>query len=123
MYHRFHNHRAGSRERTPGHPGFRFCVEPLAIVSTESRYGLHRCVVTQPYGSTVDDLQVAQPGVRFKLPVVKNIVRQTLLALDFLHNDLDVVHAGACCGDFYGYCDVASLDPYRRQGFKFVYRP
>lgn len=102
MYHRFHDFRVRTVESADlddsddeqPHPGFAFCVEPLAVASTESPHGLHRCIVTPVYGSTVDDLQMAQPGTRFKLSVVKDIVRQTLLALDFLHTVMDVVHAG-----------------------------
>ena len=94
MYDRFHDIRAKSHGNLPKHPGFRHCVEPLAVVTMESRHGLHRCIITPPYGSTVDDIQVAQEGERFSLPVVKNFVRQTLLALDFLHSEMDLVHAG-----------------------------
>ncbi|KAH9941621.1 kinase-like domain-containing protein [Epithele typhae] len=90
IYRRFHELRACE---TQDHPGFCHLVEPLALFTAESKYGPHRCIVTAPYGSTVDDLQTGQLHARFRLPVVKRIVRQTLLALDFLHREMKVVHA------------------------------
>ena len=94
MYHRFQELRSNKSNEVTEHPGLHHCVEPLAIVSVESGHGLHRCIVTAPYGSTVDDIQVSQPHGQLTLPVVKNVVRQTLLALEFLHDVMDVVHAG-----------------------------
>ncbi|KAI0653794.1 kinase-like domain-containing protein [Cubamyces menziesii] len=66
---------------------------PKRIFYEESIYGLHLCLVYEPCGLSVSDLRHIQPAERFPLQVVKSIARQALMALDFLHNTMGVVHS------------------------------
>ncbi|RPD56041.1 kinase-like protein [Lentinus tigrinus ALCF2SS1-6] len=88
------------------HPGLKHCVVPQTVFTAESPHGTHLCFVTEPFGSTLDELQVGQPGFTFPLHVVKRAVRQTLLALDFLHTELDLVHADVKAGNLLIHLDT-----------------
>ena len=91
------HYRSNANQDSPAHPGLKHCVVPQTVFTAESPHGTHLCFVTELFGSMLDELQVGQPGFTFPLHVVKRAVRQTLLALDFLHTELKLVHAGASC--------------------------
>ena len=94
VWRRFRELRYKNQGKPPTHDGFHFCVDQSVAFTAESPHGSHLCLVTKVFGSTVDELQLAQPGLTFPLPVVKSIIKQTLLALDFLHTEVGIVHAG-----------------------------
>ncbi|RDX47267.1 kinase-like protein [Lentinus brumalis] len=93
VWRRFREVRYKSKWETPAHPGFKHCIEPEAVFTAESPHGTHLCFVEKLSGSTLDELQVGQPGFTFPLPIVKRAIKQILLALDFVHTELKLVHA------------------------------
>ena len=90
VYNRFYDFSAGNGRN---HPGIQHCAIPESSMEQRSVHGVHVCTITEPFGTTIYGLQRTQPDSRFPLHVVKNIARQTLLALDLLHS-LQVIHAG-----------------------------
>ncbi|EKM77126.1 hypothetical protein AGABI1DRAFT_122191 [Agaricus bisporus var. burnettii JB137-S8] len=53
--------------------------------------GQHICFVTEPLSSSLANLQ--EPGQnRYPLPVAKRIIKQVLLALDYLHRECGYIH-------------------------------
>jgi serine/threonine-protein kinase SRPK3 len=78
----------------PQHPGHKHCLTLRSAFLATSKHGPHICAVTDVLGSDLRQLQSIQPGGVFSVPVVKRIVKQTLLALDYLHSECKLVHTG-----------------------------
>jgi serine/threonine-protein kinase SRPK3 len=76
----------------PQHPGHKHCLTLRSAFLATSKHGPHICAVTDVLGSDLRQLQSIQPGGVFSVPVVKRIVKQTLLALDYLHSECKLVH-------------------------------
>ncbi|KAJ7109950.1 kinase-like domain-containing protein [Mycena epipterygia] len=79
--------------RNPSHPGRAHCLRLRghAKVSEEGRMP-HLVFVTDPLGSDLHALQRTQPRGRFSGAVTKRIVKQVLLALDYLHTGCKFIH-------------------------------
>jgi serine/threonine-protein kinase SRPK3 len=70
-----------------------YCVQTFESFVAGSKHGDHLCLVTPPYGSSIDEF--VRAGDRRILPfspdTTKNLGRQTLLALNCIHS-LGFVH-------------------------------
>ncbi|KAK0449753.1 kinase-like domain-containing protein [Desarmillaria tabescens] len=73
------------------HPGYPHLLHLRRIFNTQSQLGSHMCFATDVLGSSLLDLRMKQPKMVFTLPVTKRIIKQTLLALQLLH-DCGFVH-------------------------------
>ncbi|KAM5535103.1 hypothetical protein V8D89_011189 [Ganoderma adspersum] len=71
-------------QQDEGATGSEYCDRALRVY-----LGPHLCVVKEPCGPTLAALQEMQPHGSFALPTAKRIVKQTLLALDFLHTTME----------------------------------
>jgi serine/threonine-protein kinase SRPK3 len=80
--------------KNPAHRGYKHCVTARETFTATSKHGDHLCLVTDPLGSTLASLQISQPKGVFTVPVVKRIIKQCLLALDYLHTECRLVHTG-----------------------------
>ncbi|KAJ7725194.1 kinase-like domain-containing protein [Mycena metata] len=74
----------------PSHPGFMHCG--ILLGSCFERKGGHTCFVTEPLGGDLASLQIAQSNQRFSEEAAKKIVKQMLLALDYLHRECEYIH-------------------------------
>ena len=79
----------------PVHRGFRHNLAYYDAFEFESAHGLHRCLVTEPLGYGVDYVRKLREDYRIAPSIVKRIVRQVLLGLEYLHEVCGIVHAGA----------------------------
>ena len=90
-----------------GHKGVIHCPIILSYFLEESQHGQHLCIVTLVNGSHLLCLRDActPPHRTPILPIrmVKRVVKQTLLAADFLHTVCSIVHGGKRYPD-YGGC-------------------
>ena len=78
-----------------GHSG-RSCL-PRLIDSfwTESRYGSHFCIVSEPLGGSVHYIKNKMfPLEPVPEPIMKRILYDVLLALDYCHRICGVIHTG-----------------------------
>ena len=71
--------------------GSGYCDRTLRVLL----FSPHLCIVREPCGPTLAALQEVQPHCSFTLPVTKRIIRQTLLALDFMHTTTKRTHVGS----------------------------
>jgi serine/threonine-protein kinase SRPK3 len=80
----------------PDHPGFRHCLHLYDAFIANSFHGPHICLVTNLLGKSLVSLRRVQPNGKGAFPIVlsKRIIKQTLLALDYLHRECDLVHTG-----------------------------
>ncbi|KAI0672598.1 kinase-like domain-containing protein [Trametes maxima] len=68
------------------------CIAVLLTFTEDSIHGMHLGLVYDPFGSSMAQLQAAQPSRSFSLRIVKRFVKQVLIALEFLHSEVGVVH-------------------------------
>lgn len=59
----------------------------------QGQAGNHRCLVLQPMHMTLLEMMGLNPKP-FDLPLLKMTLRRFLLALDFLHNEANIIHTG-----------------------------
>lgn len=57
-------------------------------------FGLHRCLVHQPLGMSLHDLQMRARNQVFNKDVLRTSIHQLLAALDFLHTQAHIIHTG-----------------------------
>jgi len=62
--------------------------------------GNHMCLVVKPMGPDMTKYRRLFPKARTPLPMVKKIVTELLLALEFLHDMCGIIHTG----EYYAYC-------------------
>ncbi|KAL6303510.1 kinase-like domain-containing protein [Sparassis latifolia] len=77
------------------HPGAQYCLKLINQFYLDSAAGRHLCLLTELAGLTLGDVQdmlVTRDG--FPSELAKIIVRELCLALDHLHRECRVVHAG-----------------------------
>ncbi|KAJ7027520.1 kinase-like domain-containing protein [Mycena alexandri] len=79
------------RSANPSHPGFKHCLAYLDVAFEPM--GGHQCIATEPLGSNLENLRSAQRKQRFSVQITKRIVKQVLLALDYLHRECGYTHA------------------------------
>jgi len=73
------------------HPGCQHCLHYYKRILAGSWAGPHICFVTQPLSLDLENLR--PPGeTKFAVPTVKRIIKQLLLALDFLHSECGFIH-------------------------------
>lgn len=78
----------------PNNPGFNHCLTIRHCFITKSAAGGHICFVADALSSSLATLR--PPGQnRFTVPTAKRIIRQVLLALDYLHRECGYIHTGA----------------------------
>ena len=77
----------------PNSPGFSHCLSTRDCFIAQSLAGPHICFVTDPLSSSLEGLR--PPGQnKFTVPIAKRIIKQVLLALDYLHRECGFIHAG-----------------------------
>lgn len=79
----------------PDHPGYKHCLRLRDMFPASSQHGPHICFVTDVLGTDLTVLRRSQPDGVFTVLVVKRIVKQMLLALDYLHRSCCLIHTGA----------------------------
>ncbi|KAF8346495.1 kinase-like domain-containing protein [Amanita rubescens] len=75
----------------PKSPGFNHCLTLRACLTTNSAAGSHICFVTDALSSSLGNLRKSGQN-RFTLPIAKRIIKQVLLALDYLHRECGYIH-------------------------------
>ena len=78
----------------PEHPGYKHCLHLKNSFTAFSFHGPHTCLLTEPLGTSVKMLRMVLPKKVIPVWTVKRIIRQLLLALDYLHTKCDVIHMG-----------------------------
>ncbi|KAL5359097.1 protein kinase [Aspergillus floccosus] len=73
------------------HPGQSLVRELYDSFELEGRAGKHRCLVLQPMHMTLLEIIELNPRP-FNLPLLKMTLQRLLLALDFCHNEADIIH-------------------------------
>jgi serine/threonine-protein kinase SRPK3 len=67
------------------HPGAAHVLSLFDTFRFMGPLGEHLCLVTEVLGFDLNFFRKAQPNSQVSIPIVKRIVRQILLGLDFLH--------------------------------------
>ncbi|KAF9471267.1 kinase-like protein [Pholiota conissans] len=76
----------------PKNPGYAHCIRFHDSFVCQSRHGYHSTFLFDAMGSDMATLQAKQPNRAFSSLVTKRIVKQVLLALDYIHRECDRVH-------------------------------
>ena len=75
------------------HPGQLLIRELYDSFDLQGPFGKHRCLMLQPMHMTLLEMMKLNPRP-FDLPLLKMTVKRLLLALDFLHTEAEITHAG-----------------------------
>lgn len=75
------------------HPGQSLIRELYDSFDLQGPGGTHWCLILQPMNMTLLEMMRMNPRP-FDLPLLKMTVKRLLLALDFLHVEAEVIHAG-----------------------------
>lgn len=78
-------------KRHPGRSAIRSLID---VFNLDGPDGTHRCLVHHPLLESVLTLLHRNPIVRLPEPVLAFILQRLFLALDYLHNECSIVHAG-----------------------------
>jgi len=77
----------------PNSSGFSHCLTLKHRFPAKSPAGDHICFITEPLSLSLGRLR--PPGQnRFSLPTAKLIIKQVLLALDYVHRECGYIHTG-----------------------------
>jgi serine/threonine protein kinase len=84
------------QDANPDHPGRRYCPRLIDQFNVESEHGDHSVIVTPVLGPSVYTVlhQTHADKIAIPLPVVKQWAREMLMALDYIHTDVGVIHSG-----------------------------
>lgn len=74
------------------HPGGKHVARVLDSFTVTDHHGPHLCLVFEVLGTFRSS--VYRPGNEMSVPIVKHVTKQLLLALDFLHSECEIIHAG-----------------------------
>lgn len=76
--------------RKASHPGSKYCPRFYDAFIENSHHGPHMCIVTEVLGGSLTDFREELQDV----DLMKRVVRQMLMALDYLHSVCGIVHTG-----------------------------
>jgi serine/threonine protein kinase len=84
------------QEINPTHPGRSNCPHLIDQFRVESEHGEHTVFVTLVSGPSVFTVQrlLENDKKRLPLPVLKQWLREMLMALDYIHTEVGVIHSG-----------------------------
>jgi serine/threonine-protein kinase SRPK3 len=90
------------RDANPSHPGRRHCPSLIDHFRVKSHHGDHAVLVTPVSGPSLHSVRLNRPGIKpnplnlHPLPItlVKKWLREMLLALDYLHTHVRIIHSG-----------------------------
>ena len=77
----------------PNSPGFSHCLTLRHCFIANCPAGGHICFVTEPLSVSLANLRPYGQN-RFALSTAKRIIKQVLLALDYLHRECGYIHTG-----------------------------
>lgn len=77
---------------TKAHPGRKHLTTLLDNFTVTDHHGPHLCLVSEASGAFKGPIY--DQGRNLLVPFVKNLARQLLLALDFLHRECGIIHTG-----------------------------
>jgi len=79
------------------HPGHKYVVQLLDHFHHIGPNGKHTCLVFDVYGHHLGFQTAKFKHYRVPVSVMKDVVRQLLLGLDFLHRECGIIHTGTLC--------------------------
>lgn len=82
------------RATTMSNPGAMFIRELLDTFQITGSGGWHACLVHEPLGMSIETLRQLSPGSKLSKPLLKALLRNLFQALDCLHTDVKMIHAG-----------------------------
>lgn len=79
---------------TASNPDALLVREPLDSFKATGPGGEHRCLVHEPLGMSMETLRQLIPGRKLSENILKLFLLHLPKALDFLHTDAEMIHAG-----------------------------
>ncbi|RMZ85729.1 hypothetical protein DV737_g530, partial [Chaetothyriales sp. CBS 132003] len=79
-------------QANPNHPGHRYVVSLLDSFEHKGPNGLHVCMVFEVLGENLLGLIKRWNHRGIPMPLVKQITKQVLLGLDYLHRECGIIH-------------------------------
>ncbi len=86
------------RRQNPGHVGYPYVVHLTDSFYIDRPHGRHLCVVTEM--ALCNLLSIAEQSCsEYRIPEygAKRVIQDVLSALDYVHNDCNIIHMGGPC--------------------------
>lgn len=80
----------------PSHAGYKHVIHLLDNFAHTGPNGEHLCLVFKVMGESVSARRLRFPTRQIPAALMKQIARQVLLGLDYLHQACGVIHTGVC---------------------------
>jgi serine/threonine-protein kinase SRPK3 len=94
------NHELGIYEHVAmvksSHPGQKYVRSILDRFQVPGPTGSHWCLVRETVGESCESLQQSASHARLAKHFLRDILKGLLSALDYLHRECNVIHAGQC---------------------------
>lgn len=78
------------------HPGSGLIRTMLDVFEVEGPKGKHQCIVFEPLLTSVLHFQATMNPPSLTENLLKALLQQLLLTLDYLHSEAEVIHTGKC---------------------------
>lgn len=89
------------RETGQEHPGYNHVIQLLDDFRIQGPHGEHLCLVFEVLGMDIKAVRDRFEGNRLAMGLLKQVAKQTFLALDYLHHCCGIIH----CGRDFSYSD------------------
>jgi serine/threonine-protein kinase SRPK3 len=83
-----------TRTADPTHPSRRYIARVRGYFGHRGPNGVHDCIVFELLGQTIASARLQHDARRLPIPIVKQVSRQLLLGLEYLHTVCRVIHTG-----------------------------
>ncbi|KAI0040411.1 kinase-like protein [Auriscalpium vulgare] len=80
------------RDKNGQHPGHAHNLQLLDHFYHDASEGRHLCLVTEPLLQNLSSYVLRWPYHAIPMALLKRVTRQTLLALDYLHTECNIIH-------------------------------
>jgi len=83
------------RNTAQDHPGYNHVIQLLDDFRIQGPHGEHLCLVFDVLGMDIKAVRDRFEGNKLPMNLLKQVARQTLWTLDYLHTKCKIIHCGS----------------------------
>jgi serine/threonine-protein kinase SRPK3 len=78
----------------PSHPGYKHVIRLVDDFRIKGPHGEHQCIVFEALGQDIKGVRDRFKDCKLPISLLKQVSKQLLLALDYLHVKCEIIHCG-----------------------------